>query len=68
MNVEVVLYEIFYILNWDILVFAICNNCPVRVICCAGKWLEIAVYKQEDDAAMRILVSAVIARPYRCSV
>ena len=28
--------------------FAVCNNRPVRVICCAGKWPEIAVYKQED--------------------
>ena len=43
--------------------FATCNNRPVQVICCAGKRLEITVYKQENDAAMGILVSALIARP-----
>ena len=48
------------LLNWF---FAICNNQQVQVICCAGKHLEITLYKQGDDAAMGILVSAVIARP-----
>ena len=46
----------------SIFFFATCNNRPVQVICCAGKRLEITVYKQEDNAAMGILVSALIAR------